>query len=449
MAEAVVKVESDNRFSAEPDDASQSISPRQPPASTELPSTPTEEQLQADETRRFAALRHRNFRLFWAGNLISLIGTIAQQTAQNWLVRLLTDDPLTISIVAACGSLPILLLTLYAGVIADRVDKRRGLIATNFTLALLALVLATLVWLGVVQVWHLAVLSLFTGTVHAFDIPIRQSFNIEMVGRQDLPNAIALNSTAFNGARAIGPAVGGFLLHTIGMTGCFVLNALSFGAVITGLLLQRLPEHEVERRGISLDQFCEGFLFVRRHPTLWLVILLVALVSIFAISYGTLLSVFAKDVFHTDERGFSLIMTCYGLGAVGATFTLAASGQMRHKGKRLLLGAFLYCWSVAAFAAAPTLAIGCFFLIVSGWFLLTFLTTANTLVQTLSPDTMRGRVFSLYSLGLIGTAPIGALFIGATARLCGPRLAVQIGAVLAAACVFAVYWRFRSLWKEK
>jgi len=427
-----------------------SAGPRQSPDSTALPSTPTEDQLHTGDTPpRFAALRHRNFRLFWTGNLISLVGTLAQQTALSWLVRGLTPDPLTISLVAACTTLPILLLTLYAGVMADRVDKRRGLILTNSAAALLALALGALVWLNVIRVWHVAALSLLMGVVQAFDIPIRQSFNAEMVGRDDLPNAIALNSTAFNGARVVGPAVGGFLLHTVGMAGCFFLNALSFGAIISGLLLQRLPPHEPEHRALSLAEFREGYFFVRRHPTLWLVILLVALISVFAISYSTLLSVFAKDVFRTDERGFSLILTCYGIGAVGATFSLAASGQMRHKGKRLLLGAFLYCWSVAAFAAAPTLTAGCCFLIFSGWFLLTFLTTANTMVQTLAPDNMRGRVFSLYSLALIGTAPLGALFVGASARLWGPRMAVQIGAILAAVCTFGIYVRFRSLWKER
>ncbi|HVF09488.1 MAG TPA: MFS transporter [Abditibacteriaceae bacterium] len=418
-------------------------------ASSGLPSAPTEEQLASAETPpRFAALRHRNFRLFWFGNLISLFGTLAQQTAQGWLMRLLTEDPLVITAVAACGWLPITVLTLYAGVVADRVDKRRAMLVTNGLSAVLALILAALVWLDVVQVWHVAAVSLAGGVVLAFDIPARQSFNVEMVGRDDLPNAIALNSTAFNSARVAGPAIGGWLLHTVGRAGCFFVNALSFLPLIAGLLMMRLPQPEAPPKDPQSGEFWEGVRFVRGHPTLRLVILLAAVVSVFGMSFTTLLPVFAKDVFDTDERGFSLLMTCNGAGALGSALSLAAAGAMRHKGKRLLLGSFLFCLSVIAFASASSLSLACFFLVLAGWFLFTFLTTANTMVQTLAPDDLRGRVFSLYSLALIGTLPLGALLLGGVARV-NARFAVQLGAVVAAAFTVWIYLRFRRLWKEK
>jgi len=427
--------------------------PDNPPphqTSSGLPSAPTEAQLTSAETPpRFAAWRHRNFRLFWVGNLISLFGTLAQQTAQGWLMRVLTSDPLIITAVAACGWLPITVLTLYAGVIADRVDKRRALLVTNILAAFVSLVLAVLVWLDVVQIWHVAVLSIASGIVLAFDIPVRQSFNVEMVGREDLPNAIALNSTAFNSARVAGPAIGGFLIRTVGMAGCFFINALSFVALIVGLVMMRLPAQTSVPRGSQSGEFWEGARFVRRHPTLNLVVALAAMLSVFGMSFTTLLPVFAKDVFHSDERGFSLLMTCNGAGALGAALSLAAASAMRHKGKRLLLGAFLFCLSLLAFAISPTLPLACFFLVLAGWFLFTFLTTANTLVQTLAPDELRGRVFSLYSLALIGTLPIGAVFIGGVARLRDARFAVALGAILAAAFTLWVYVRYRSLWKER
>lgn len=401
------------------------------------------------ESSRFPALRYRNFRLFWIGNLISLIGTIAEGTAQGWLLRTLTPDPLRIAQVTAFGSAPILFFTLAAGVVADRVDKRRALIVTNSIAVVLSLILAAIVFLGVVQVWHIAVLAFCVGTVTAFDIPIRQSFNREMVGQRDLPNAIALNSSAFNSARVLGPMVGGVLLNLVSIAGCFLVNSLSFFALIFNLSRMDSKHVKVEREPVRLNDIWEGLLWVRRHPILWLVIILVAFVSLCAMSFSSLLAIFAKDVWHSDERGFSLLMTCNGFGAMGAAIGMAVFGRMRHKGKRLLLGAALFCTTVVAFAYSPNIPIACFFLILAGWFLLTFLMTANTLVQTLSPDDLRGRVFSLYSLALVGTSPLGALFLGSLARSFGAPQAVRIGAGIALCFVLGIWLRFRGLWKEK
>lgn len=417
--------------------------PTEPSASTEVSTV-------AESAPRFAALQHRNFKLFWCGNVISLFGSLAQQAAQSWLVRdRLTDNTFLIAVISACGTTPFLVFTLYAGVIADRVDKRRTLIYLNFIAAGLAVVWAALVHWNFMQFWHVALLTLLGGVVNAFDVPVRQSFNSEMVPPDDLPNAIALNSTAFNGARVAGPALGGFLIQRLDLAGCFLANAVSFLALIINLARMDLPKRESKRVGQGLDGLKEGYRFVRQHEVLWLVTVLVAVCSTCAMSFGTLLSVFAKDVFHTDAGGFTMLMSCNGAGALGSALSLAVAGQMHHPGKRLLLGAFLFCLSVLAFALTTNLYIGCVYLIAAGWFLLTFLMTANTLVQTLAPNEMRGRVFSLYSLALIGTAPVGSLFVGSLARLpaLGPRGAVSTGALIAAVFSLGVYWRFRQLWK--
>ena len=378
------------------------------------------------------AFRHRNFRLFWTANATSLIGTLAQDAARGWLVRSLTKDPFTVSAIAACTSLPVLFLTLYAGAVADRVDKRRGLLLTNILAAILAAVLWALTYWKVISVWQVAVVSLLVGAVNAFDIPIRQSMNVEMVGREDLPSAIALNSTAFNGARVLGPAVGGLLIKMVGTAGCFGINALSFLPLIVNLRRMDLSHvAKANKAPISLLDVREGLGWVRAHATVWPLITLVAVSSTFALSYGNLLPIFARDVFHTDEGGYSAMLSSAGAGSLAAAAQLALSGKMGHKGRRLFGGAFGFCASIAAFSFAPSLVPACVCLFVGGYCLLTFLTTANTLVQTLAPDNLRGRVFSLYSLALIGAAPIGALWVGKAAQFLGARHAVGIGVLLA------------------
>ncbi len=394
-------------------------------------------------------MQHRNFRLFWGGNVISLIGALAQEAARGWLVRTLTADPLTLTLVAACSSLPILFLTLYSGAIADRVHKARGLIITNSAAMVLALLLWAMTALGVIQLWHVAAIALAAGTVQAFDVTMRQSMNLEMVGREDLPNAIALNSTAFNGARVLGPAVGGALISSVGIAGCFLLNALSFLPLIFNLRKMELPEVERAKGRADWGEVREGFDWIRSHPVLAPTTMLIAVCSFFAFSAANLFPIFAKDVFGSDARGFSLLLTTSGVGALLAAAQLAASGKMRHKGKRLLGGALGFCACIIGFALSPTLAIGCAFLGVSGFCLLTCLMTANTLVQVAAPDNLRGRVFSFYSLALIGMMPLGAIWIGAMAKWFGAREAVAISAGVAAAWTLWTYLRHRVVWKER
>jgi MFS family permease len=398
---------------------------------------------------RFAAFSSTNFRLFWVGNAISWTGSLAQQTAQGWLVRQLTPDPRAVTLVAACATLPIIFLSLHAGAVADRVDRRRALLGIGLIGGLLAALIATLIWLQIIQVWHVVLFSLASGALAAFEIPIRQSFVADLVELEALPSAIALNSTAFNTARVIGPALGGILISGLGLAGCFYANAFSFVAIIAGLLLMKLPQHHAVRTPLSLLTIWKGILFVRRHETLRLIILLVAVVSFWAMSFSALLPVFAKDVFHTDARGFSIMMSGNGLGALIAAMSFAASREMRHSGKRLLLGAFAFCISTFCFASSPHFVPACIFLLISGFCLVTFAMTANTLVQTLSPNLLRGRIFSLYSLAMLGAIPLGTLALGALAKWQNARIATQIGTFIASVFVFWMFWKFRSLWKAR
>ena len=345
--------------------------------------------------------------------------------------------------------MPILLLTLYSGAIADRVNKARGLIVTNSIAMVFALILWGLTAAHLIQIWHIAAIALGVGVAQAFDVTMRQSMNLEMVGREDLPNAIALNSTAFNGARALGPAVGGVLIQSFGIAGCFLLNALSFVPLMWNLRKMELPPVERAKGRAGLSEVREGFDWIRVHPVLAPTTTLIAVCSFFAFSTANLLPIFAKDVFKTDAGGFSLMLTTSGVGALLAAGLLAASGGMRHKGKRLLGGALAFCICIMGFALSPTLAIGCAFLGVSGFCLLTCLMTANTLVQVAAPDNLRGRVFSFYSLALIGMAPIGAIWIGAMAKWFGPREAVVISTGVAAAWALWTFLRHRALWKER
>ena len=364
-------------------------------------------------------------------------------------MRELTPDPRLIAIVAACNSLPVIFLSLYAGAIADRVDRRRALLIFNVLAAFIALILAVLVWLQIVQVWHVILFAIISGIGISFDVPIRQSFNREMVGVEDLPSAIALNSTAFNTARVAGPAVGGVLIQGVGLAGCFFINTLSFVALIIGLVLMRLAPHEPVHTRIRISTIWKGILYVRRHSTLNLIVLLVAVVSFASLSYGALMAVFAKDVLRSDAAGFSTLVTCGGVGSLMAATSQALMREMRHRGKRLLLGAFLLCLCVMGFAVSPNVVAAGGFLLLAGYFQLIFLMTANTMVQMLSPDSLRGRIFSLYSLALIGANPLGAILLGFMANQVGTRLAIFGGACFAAMFVLFVFWKFRSLWKEK
>src|SRR5512136_1881249 len=294
----------------------------------------------------FAALKHRNFRLFFAGQLVSLTGSWMQNTAQGWLVYQLTGSKVLLGTVAAVGSLPMLLLSVWGGSVADRHPKRTVIYFTQTGMMLLAFAFAALVWSGHIQPWHILVLAALGGVAMAFDMPARQAFTVEMTSRDDLMNAISLNSSIFNGARVIGPSVAGFLMAHVGIAWCFLLNGLSFVAVLAGLLMMRLPKFVAPGEARSTGRHVvEGFAYVAGHRRVRLLLLLLGVVGIFGWSYSVLLPAYATDILHVGERGYGAPLSGHGVGALLGALTVATYGS-RVRPRLMILGG-LWVFSAA------------------------------------------------------------------------------------------------------
>src|SRR6267378_1024603 len=274
---------------------------------------------------RFRALKHRNFQLFFAGQLISLIGTWMQSTAQLWLVYRMTNSPALLGIFGFASQIPILFLASLGGYVGDRYNRHRGVVWTQTTAMILSFVLAALTLLGAVRVWEIVLIAFLAGIVNAFDVPIRQAFLVQMVGKEDLPNAIALNSSIFHGARVVGPAIAGFAMAWIGEGWCFFLNGLSFLAVIVALLLMRLDKFEPRAsKGSPLQNFVQGFRFAMSDRPIRSALLLLSLMSIFGLQYSVFMPIFARDILHGGPRMLGLLMLCAGVGAVNGALHFAA-----------------------------------------------------------------------------------------------------------------------------
>ena len=296
------------------------------PAAGSVPSRPVEAPRESASgwLVAFRAMRHRNFRLFFVGQLTSLTGTWMQTVAQSWLVLKLTNSPLMLGLVTFANYLPILLVALFAGVVVDHVDRRRLIIVAQVLMMLSALVLAALTWTGTVRVEHVIMLAAFNGIVSSFDMPGRQAFVVEMVGMEDLPNAIALNSMMFNGARTIGPAIAGILIYLVGTATCFFLNGISYLAVIWSLVAMHLPRKTVEREGVDmLRRVREGMTYVWEHRPSFYLLLVVAINSGLGMQYNVLMPVFAQNILHTGSRGYGILMGAQGVGAVIGAVMLA------------------------------------------------------------------------------------------------------------------------------
>lgn len=381
----------------------------------------------------FRALRHRNFRLFWFGQMVSLIGTWMQSTAQQWLVYRLTDSPLSLGQVSFAAFVPVLFLSLPAGVLVDRVEKRRLIVLAQAWFLVLAGILAVLTATGAVRYWHVVLLALLLGLGNALDMPARQAFVVEMVGKEDLMNAIALNSSVFNGARIVGPAIAGLVVAAVGESLAFAANAVSYVAVIVGLLAMRLPG--VERSGdaaSAVSQMRDGLRYIRGHRTIFGLVGLVAVMSAFGFPVTTLVAVFARDRLGIGAEGFGLLMSSLGVGALIGALLLATLGNLKHKGRLMAAAMFVFNGAMAVFGASPFTLLSMAALVAAGWAMITQLASANTLVQTLVPDELRGRVISTYTWTLGGFLPIGSLFIGATAERLGAPTAVLINAGISA-----------------
>ena len=314
---------------------------------------------------------------------------------------------------------------------ADRVEKRRIVIATESTAMVLAFILAALVWFNVIRVWQIALLAFLEGITDAFDIPTRQSLVVDMVGKDDLMNAIALNSSLFNGARVFGPAIAGVLIGIIGMTGCFFLNGVSYVAVVAAYFAMRLPATtQRTKRQPMLQETMEAFRYVRSHRILRAVILLVTVVSLFGWPYSVLLPVFARDVLHTGASGYGYLMAANGMGALVGALTLASLGNTPHRRKLFYGGLFGFCIMLICFAQSKIYWLSAAALAGSGFFMIIFFATANTAVQTRVPDELRGRVMGIYALAFIGLTPFGSLIAGTLAHVKSSSFTVTLGAII-------------------
>jgi MFS family permease len=383
------------------------------------------------------ALRHRNFQLFFSGQLISLVGTWMQNVAQAWLVYRLTGSALLLGAVGFSSQIPVLLIAPIGGTTADRSDRRRLVIATQVASMTLAAILAWLTLSRHVEVWHVFALAAMLGVVNAFDIPARQSFLIDMVGREDLMNAIALNSSMFNGARVVGPAVAGILIAKIGEGWCFAANAISYTAVIAGLLLMTVQCPLRSNTSSPLADIVEGFRWANSVKVIRALLLLIGLVSLVGMPYTVLMPVFAHKILHGGPRGLGILMGATGVGALFGALTLASRTGVKGLGR-------LAAWSCGGFGIGLVLFsfsrwfwLSAALLLPVGYSVMLQMASTNTLIQTMVPDQLRGRVMALYSMMFMGMAPFGALLGGALAERMGAPVTVAVGGV---ACLLGATW---------
>jgi len=387
--------------------------------------------------RGLSAFSHHNFRLFWIGQFVSLAGTWMQQVAQAWLVLQLTNDPFALGIVAAAQFAPVLLFGLFAGVLADAVAKRKTLMYTQVVAAVLAALLGLLVATGNVEVWHVYLLAVGLGVVNAFDMPARQSFVVEMVGREDVANAVALNSAVFNGTRIIGPAIAGVFIATIGMVPLFFINAVSYLAVVVSLLAMRPQElvAPVERVvlqrnwGSVVDRLVEGLRYVRADGVILLSMVLLGVVSTFALNFQVLIPVLARDVLRGDADTFGFLMAASGAGSLVSALSIAF-GQ-RPTLRLLLAGALAIGVGMVGLGLTTYLPFSFGLMFVCGWGVIAMAATTNTYIQLRVPDVLRGRVMSVYTTVFAGSVPIGGLFAGAVAAGWGVQAALWVGGAVA------------------
>ena len=394
----------------------------------------------------FAALRHRNFRVFYVGQLLSLSGTWMQSTAQGWLVLELTDSPLLLGVVTAAGSLPVLLFTLYAGAVADRGDKRGIILRAQSAAAVLALTLAVLT--GTERITYPALLALVfcLGTANAFEIPTRQAFFVELVGQRDLPNAIALNSAAFNATRIFGPAVAGWMIGAVGIAACFYANAVSYAAVIGGLLMMRMPPFTPpERTQSTLDNIREGLAYIRSDRLVRTLVWQIAAMSILAFPFVMLLPVFARDVLRVGASGLGWMLSAMGVGALAGGMTLAAIGGGQRRGRIVIGAAAAFCALLIAFAFSRSFPLSLVLLAAAGFTMILNNASVNSLIQAQVPDRLRGRVMSVYVFMFLGMTPLGSLQAGALARALGAPAALALGCAAFLVVVLAVAWRIPEL----
>ncbi len=391
----------------------------------------------------FRSLRHRNFRLFFSGQIISLVGTWMQTIAEAWLLYRLTHSSVLLGVLGFMNQIPIFLLSPLGGLVADRWPRQRVVIATQVASMMLAFILATLTLTGRIVVWEIITLSTLLGVVNSFDVPARQSFLIEMVGREDLLNAIALNSSMFNGARVAGPAIAGLLVAWIGEGWCFLSNGISYIAVIAGLLMMRVENPLVAHDGASpMEKMREGFRFVRHTVPIRTLLLLVGLVSLVALPFSVLMPIFADKILNGGASAYGNLMGAVGLGAMCGALAIAVRKELKGLGNIVAASAIGLGVSLALFGASRMYWFSLVALALSGVSMMMLFTSSNTLIQAMVPDQLRGRVMALYSMMFLGMSPFGSLAAGTLAAHIGAPITVALGGIasLTGGVVFARKW---------
>jgi MFS family permease len=385
------------------------------------------------------AFRHRDFRLFWGGQLVSLIGTWMQSVGQSWLVLELTGSPLSLGVVNALQFTPILLLSPVGGALSDRLGKRNILLVTQAVMMVQALVLALLVRSGHVRYWHVALLAAIYGLGRAVDIPARQAFITDLVGRPDLPNAVALNSVVFNGARIVGPSVAGLLIARFDVAIAFFLNAASFVAVLAALLAMRTEGRPDPAGKLGIRQGVIGALtYAAGTPPVGFILTLLVVVSLLGLNFNVVVPLIARDVLHQGAQGFGLLMSALGGGAVVGAGALALLRSDRPPLAFLAGSAAILCAGVATLGLVTHFGVAVIVLAVLGGLQIYFTTSCNTTLQLITPQALRGRVMGLYAMAFAGVTPFGSLLVGTLAEHLGVRAACAIGGILGVLAVGAL-----------
>jgi predicted MFS family arabinose efflux permease len=396
----------------------------------------------------FAALRYRNYRLWFIGQMASLVGTWMQTTAQGYLVYEITKSPAYLGYVGFAGGVPSWFFMLYGGVISDRMSRRTLMVITQSAMMVLAFILAALTFAAVVQPWHIIVLALALGVANAFDAPARQAFVLEMVDRKDMVNAIALNSMMFNSATAVGPAIAGIAYALVGPGWCFTINGISFVAVIVALLMMKVKPIPPRKSTTStIQDLREGMQYVAHHNEIRTLIFIALMVSTFGLAYATLIPAWAVKVLGGDATTAGLMQSARGVGSLLGAFMIASLGRFRFKGKLLTLGTFVFPLFILLFTFVRSVPVTLLVLVGVGWGSMIIFNMLNTLIQILVSDQLRGRVLGIYSLTFFGSAPIGALLAGGVADTIGEPITVVLSASITVVCAVYYFMRMPQLRK--
>jgi predicted MFS family arabinose efflux permease len=394
----------------------------------------------------FAALKHTNYRLWFFGQMVSMMGTWMQSTAQGYLIYQLTQSPAYLGLVGFIGGVPTWIFTLWGGVIADRIPRRTLMVITQSSMLVLAFILGGLTFTNVVQPWHILVLAFLLGTANAFDTPARVSFVLELVPREDMSNAIAMNSTLFNIATVVGPSISGLTYAAFGPAWCFIINGVSFFAVIIALLLMRIKkEAPPVRQSTALADIAEGVRYVAGNRLILSITGFVGLIVLFGFGMMTLLPAWATEVLHGDVTTNGLLVSARGFGALVSALMLAAMYRSRNQGKFWVIGSLTLPAALFLFAWVRWLPLSLAVLAVTGWALMMITNNSNVMIQSEVKDELRGRVMGVYAMVFNGAVPIGALLAGAVAEKIGAPVTVMISAVVLFACAVAAWILFPDI----